>query len=450
MAEKSRSDCGAVSLARDFTRSVAHSARARNLIPGGAHTYAKGDDQFPERAPAVISHGSGCRVWDIDGNEYIEYGMGLRAVTLGHAFGPVVAAVTAELAKGVNFTRPSRIELECAERLAETVPGAEMVKFSKDGSHAVDGAVKLARAYTGRDMIAACADHPFFSTSDWFIGSSPMPGGIPEWLREHTVRFPYGNITGLTHLFDRWPGRISCVVMEAARIEEPPAGYLAGVRDLCHERGAVLVFDEMITGFRWHLGGAQAAYGVQADLSTFGKALANGFSVSALTGRRELMELGGFDHVHRRVFLMSTTHGAETHALAAALATMQIYGNEPVVETLYARGARLRAGIDAIVAELHLEEQFALMGRDCGLLYATRDETGAPSQPFRTLFLQEMMNRGVIAPSFVVSYSHTERDIDATIEIAGEALWVYSRGLREGIGKYLQGRPVKPALRNYP
>lgn len=449
MGEKSASDSPPSGKARTYARSVELSARARRLIPGGAHTYAKGADQFPEHAPVVITHGSGCHVWDVDGNEFIEYGMGLRAVTLGHAFPPVIEAVAAELSRGVNFSRPSVLELQCAERFAELIPGAEMVKFCKDGSHAVDAAIKLARAYTGRDMIARCSDHPFFSTSDWFIGSTDMKAGIPEWIRQHTLGFPYNDIAALTRLFDEWPGRIACVVMEAARTEEPAPGYLAQVRDLCHARGAVFIIDEMITGFRWNLRGAQAEYGVQADLSTFGKALANGFSVSALCGRRELMELGGFDHDRARVFLMSTTHGAETHGLAAAMATMKFYQSNPVIETLYARGARLRRGIEAIVSELKLEKYFGLTSRDCGLLFVTRDEAGKPSQAYRTLFLQELIDRGVIAPSLVVSYSHTEQDIDRTIEIIGEALSVYARALQEGIGKYLRGRPVKPAVREF-
>ena len=423
--------------------------RAHELIPGGCHTYAKGDDQFPEGAPPFIVRGSGCHAWDLDGREFIEYGMGLRAVTLGHAFGPVIDAARCALADGINFTRPAPIEVDCAETFLRLVPSAEMVKFCKDGSHAVDGAVRLARAHTGRDMIAICADHPFFSTSDWFIGSTDMSAGIPESTRRQVVKFRYHDLPSLEALFREHPGKIACVVMEPARTEEPRPGYLAEVKALAHAHGALLVFDEMITGFRWHLRGAQHLYGVTPDLSTFGKALANGFSVSALCGRRDIMRLGGSDHDRERVFLLSTTHGAETHELAAAIATMQFYEAHPVVETLHVRGARLRQGYAQAAARHRLTGYVDLVGRDCNLLFTTRDTDKKPSQPFRTLFMQEMIRGGVIAPSFVVSYSHSEEDVDRTVEAADQAFAVYARALSDGVEKFLQGRSVKPVFRKF-
>jgi len=423
--------------------------KAHRMIPGGAHTYAKGDDQYPEAAPAFIVRGSGSHVWDIEGKEYIEFGMGLRAVTLGHAFEPVIQAAAAQLPFGTNFTRPAPIEVECAEELLDLLPGADMVKFCKDGSMAVDGAIKLARAYTSRDKIAICGDHPFFSTNDWFIGTTGMPGGIPEWIREQTVKFRYNDIASLDTLFDQHHGRIACVVMEAARTDEPHAGFLESVKACAHRNGALFILDEMMTGFRWHLQGAQKVYGVTADLATYGKALANGFSVSALAGKREFMQLGGWNHDRERVFLLSTTHGAETHGLAAALATMRFYKQNPVIETLYTRGKRLRSGLQRVITELKLEPHFDLVSRDCNLIFGTRDAEGAPSQAFRTLFMQELVIRGVIAPAFVVSYSHTEADIDHTIEAAGEALVVYKKALEGGVEKFLKGRPVKPVFRRF-
>jgi glutamate-1-semialdehyde 2,1-aminomutase len=423
--------------------------KAHRMIPGGAHTYAKGDDQYPETAPAFIARGAGSHVWDIDGNEFIEYGMGLRAVTLGHAFEPVVQAVAGQLQHGTNFTRPAPIEVECAEELLDLLPGADMVKFCKDGSMAVDGAIKLARAYTSRDMIAICGDHPFFSTNDWFIGTTGMPGGIPEWVREQTVKFGYNDIASLQALFDQYKGKIACVVMEAARTDEPQPGFLENAKACAHRNGALFVLDEMMTGFRWHLQGAQKVYGVTADLATYGKALANGFSVSALAGKREFMELGGWNHDRERVFLLSTTHGAETHGLAAAIATMRFYKQNPVIETLYARGKRLRNGLQRVIAELKLEPYFDLVSRDCNLIFVTRDAAGEPSQAFRTLFMQELVSRGVIAPAFVVSYSHTEADIDHTILAATEALVVYRNALESGVQRFLMGRPVKPVFRRF-
>jgi glutamate-1-semialdehyde 2,1-aminomutase len=423
--------------------------RAQDIIPGGCHTYAKGDDQFPESAPPFLVRGEGCYAWDLSGRKYIEYGMGLRAVTLGHAFNPVLKEVVQQLSKGINFTRPSSIEVECAEQFLQLIHTAEMVKFCKDGSLAVDGAVRLARAHTGRELIAICGDHPFFSTNDWFIATTEMAAGIPETTQQQTIKFRYNDLASLETLFLQYPGQIACVIMEAARTVEPEIGYLERVKALTHANGAVLVFDEMITGFRWDLHGAQHVYGVTPDLSAFGKALANGFSVSALAGRREIMRLGGSNHDRERVFLLSTTHGAETHELAAAIATMQYYETNPVVETLYARGNRLRHGINKEITNNGLTGYFELMGRDCNLLFGTRDTDKKPSQPFRTLFMQEMIRRGIIAPSFVVSYSHSEQIIDQTIDAAGEALAIYKKALEGDVGKYLEGRSVKPVFRRY-
>jgi glutamate-1-semialdehyde 2,1-aminomutase len=432
-----------------FDESRKLSERAETLIPGGGHTYAKGADQFPQQNPCIIERGQGCHSWDVDGNEFIEYGMGLRAVTLGHAFAPVVDAAAKALSMGTNFSRPARIEIECAEKFLSIVQWADMVKFCKDGSHAVDGAIRLARCYTGRDRIAICGDHPFFSTSDWFIGTTDMAGGIPQWIRSQTVKFRYNDIASLEALFAQYPGEIACVILEAARTEEPRDNYLHKLQALCRQQGTVLIFDEMITGFRWHLGGAQSVYGVTPDLATFGKALGNGFAISALAGRRELMELGGSRHARERVFLLSTTHGAESHGLAACMATMDFYQREPVVEKLYAQGARLRAGVEQRARALGISERFGMISRDCNLLYFTHDANGKPSQPMRTLFLQELIGGGVLAPSFVVSYSHTDADIDRTLDVVEGALRIYAQALQYGEETFLRSRPVKPAFRKY-
>jgi glutamate-1-semialdehyde 2,1-aminomutase len=309
--------------------------------------------------------------------------------------------------------------------------------------------LRLARCFTGRDYVAICGDHPFFSTSDWFIGSTEMPGGIPAATRELTLKFRYNDLEDLRALFAHHPQKIACVVMEPARTEEPKPDYLTDLKALCHQHGALLMLDEMITGFRWHLGGAQAAYGVTPDLSTFGKALANGFSVSALAGRRDIMELGGIRHDRERVFLLSTTHGAESHQLAAAMATMDFYRQHDVVERLYTQGARLRVGIEQRAQALGLSKYFGVVSRDVNLLYFTRDQTLQQSAQMRTLFMQEIMRRGVIAPSFVVSYSHSDADIDQTLDVIHAALQVYRRALEDGVGKYLQGRPVLPVFRRF-
>jgi glutamate-1-semialdehyde 2,1-aminomutase len=434
---------------KSFAKSRALQPKAHRLIPGGAHTYAKGDDQYPEEAPGFIVRGKGCHVWDADGNEFIEYGMGLRAVTLGHAFEPVVGAASRQMQLGSNFTRPAKIEVDLAEEVLNLIDGADMVKFSKNGSDATTAAVKLARAYTGRDLIAICADHPFFSVEDWFIGTTETNAGIPRAVVEMTLKFRYNDLASLKNLFDKHPGKIACVVMEPEAAVPPDAGYLAGVKAVCEERGAVLIFDEMITGFRWHLGGAQKFHGVVPHLSAFGKGMGNGFAISALLGKREIMRLGGLDHDQPRVFLLSTTHGAETHALAAALETIRIYRERNVVEFLWKQGERLRAGINQAISRHGIGEQFQVAGRPCNLIYITKDERGERSQAFRTLFLQELIRAGVLAPSFVVSFSHSDADIDRTVDAVDRALMIYSRALSNGIEKHLVGRPVKPVNRKY-
>ncbi len=435
--------------AKDFSKSRALQLKARRLIPGGSHTYAKGDDQFPEQAPGFMARGEGCHAWDIDGNEFIEYGMGLRAVTLGHAFEPVIEAAYRQMHLGINFTRPTSIEVDLAEAMLDVVKGADMVKFAKNGSDVTTAAVKLARAYTGRDLVAICSEQPFFSVDDWFIGSTEMKAGIPRAIVELTVKFHYNDLASLQELFDRYPSQIACVVMEAEAAIPPVPDYLSRVKKLCEERGAVLVFDEMITGFRWHLGGAQEFHGVTPHLSTFGKAMGNGFAISALAGKREIMRLGGLDHDRERVFLLSTTHGAETHALAASLATIRIYRERDVIEFLWRQGERLRAGILESITRHRIAGHFEVTGRPCNLIYRTNDMHGQPSQAFRTLFLQELIRGGIVAPSFVVSFSHSDDDIDRTVEVVDSALGVYAKALEEGVEKYLVGNPVKPVNRRY-
>ena len=435
---------------QNFENSDRLRRRAHRIIPGGAHTYAKGDDQYPVLSPGFIVNGYGCHVWDADGNAYIEYGMGNRAVGLGHAYRHVLDAVARQLEFGCNFTRPARIEVECAATFLETVPGAEMVKFCKDGSDATSAAVRLARAVTGRDLVARCRDHPFFSTDDWFIGTTEMDAGIPEAVRALTLGFRYGDLGDARDLFARHPGRIAAVILEASRGEDPPQGYLAGLRDLCHRNGALFILDEMITGFRWARGGAQDCYGIQPDLSCFGKAMGNGFAISALAGKREFMALGGIEQTERpRVFLLSTTHGAETHAMAAAMATMHVYAQEPVIPHLRTQGLRLKAGIEQAIAHHGLQRFVAVTGHPACLSYVTRDRTGASSQAFRTLLLQETIRRGVLAPSLVVSYTHGNDEIDRTIEAFDGALGVYRLALEHGVSTYLVGRPSAVVFRRY-
>ena len=435
---------------RSFERSGDLNSRLHAAIPGGAHTYAKGADQYPAGMAPVITHGLGAHVWDADGNEYVEYGSGLRAVSLGHAHPAVLEAVRRELGRGSNFVRPSVIELEAAERFLSTVRTADMVKFAKSGSDVTTAAVKLARAVTGRPLVAICQDQPFFSTDDWFIATTAMSAGIPEAVAELTVRFPYGDLAATELVLREHEGRISCLILEAATQHDPPDGYLAGLRDLAHQYGCLLIFDEMITGFRWSEAGAQAVYGVTPDLSTFGKALGNGFAVSALAGRRELMERGGLHDARERVFLLSTTHGAETHSLAAAMAVLDTYEQEGIAARLHELGDRLAAGVREVAAAADVAEHVVVRGRSSNLVFATLDEDLQPSQDYRTLFLRELILGGVLGMSFVVSSALTDEDISRTVEAVARACAVYRKALDAGCPRgWTGGRPVKPVFRRY-
>jgi glutamate-1-semialdehyde 2,1-aminomutase len=432
-----------------FGRSNAAQRRLHELVPGGAHTYARGSDQYPEGMAPVIRRGWGARVEDLDGNIFVEYGMGLRSVTLGHGYAPVTDAVSRAISDGVSFSRPGEMELKAAETFVGQVPGAEMVKFAKNGSDATTAAVKLARAATGRRHVAICRTQPFFSTDDWFIGTTPMNAGTLVEDRALTVGFDYNDLDSLRGVLAAHPGDVACVILEAATaLAEPAPGFLEGLRKLADQEGFVLVFDEMITGMRWSPHGAQHVYGVLPDLSTWGKALGNGFPLSALAGRRDLMELGGLRTDASRVFLMSTTHGPETASMAAYLAVEQAYRSWDVVGTMERQGRKLADGVSAEVAEAGLAGYVEVLGRPSCLVFATRDAERHPSQAFRTLFLQELLRHGVLAQSFVISAAHGDAELDTTVQAVRRALPVYRRALEQGsTDGLLQGRPVAPALR---
>jgi len=330
----------------------------------------------------------------------------------------------------------------------ELIPTADMVKFTKDGSTVMTAAVKLARSKTARPNIALCSDSPFFSYDDWFMGKTPIHAGIPDTIRNLSLTFDYNDIDSLKSVFEQNPRTIACVVMEPERLSPPHEGFLASVRQLCDEEGAVLIFDETLTGFRWHKHGAQHLYNVEPDLSCFGKAMANGFALSALCGKRDVMELGGLTQTDAdRVFLLSTTHGAESVGLAAGLETMRIYRDEPVIEHLHAAGKQLREGFEAAAKFAGVSDFIKISGRDCSLMYSTTDTLGKPSQEFRTLFLQELCAGGILAPTFYTSYSHTEQDIEKTLSVLAGAFTVYRNALDSGVEQFLKGPASQSAYR---
>ena len=422
------------------TEELTQSERAHRAIPGGAHTYSKGDDQFPANAPRFIVRGSGCQVWDGDGREFLDWGMGLRSVILGHAYPRVVRAVTRAVQQGANFTRPSPIEHEFAEELIELIPCAEMVKFAKNGSDVTTAALRLARAATGRDLVAFPAEHPFYSVDDWFIGTTAVDAGVPEATKRLSRTFPYGDLQALDRLLNAEGDQLAAVIMETATDAEPPAGYLEGVRELTRRHGVLLIFDEMITGFRWDLRGSQAFYGVTPDMATFGKAIGNGFSVSALVGRRDVLELGGLRHDRPRVFLLSTTHGGETHALAAARETVAELRERDGVEHIWATGRSLQTGLNEAIAVQGLQDVVECRGYPCSPVLAFRGAGAGQTAALRTLFLQETVRRGVLIPYIAPSLSHTPQDVERTVQAAAEALEILAGGIADDrLSELVQG-----------
>ncbi|MET0189146.1 MAG: glutamate-1-semialdehyde 2,1-aminomutase [Pseudonocardia sediminis] len=434
-----------------FARSAALQERLHQVVPGGAHTFAKASDQYPEAMTPILLRGSGARVWDVDGNCFVEYGMGMRAVTLGHAYAPVVDAVRSALWDGISFSRPTDLELAAAEDFLALVPGADMVKFGKNASDATSAAVRLARAATGRDLVAYCHDQPYFSSQDWFVGTLPLDAGVPESTRALGRSFGYNDLASLQAVLEENDRRVACVILEpATSMHEPEPGFLEGVRALCDKHGTVLVFDETITGFRWSEHGAQGIYGVTPDLSTWGKAMGNGFPIAALAGRRELMELGGLRTDRERVFLLSSTHGAETAALAAFRAVVRAYATTDPIATMERQGAALAAGVNQVAAEAGISDHLQVAGRPSCLVFRTLDADGAPSQPMRTLFLQEILRRGVLGQSYVISAAHTDADVEQTVIAAHGATTAYRKALETGRPEELfEGRPVAPAHRRF-
>jgi glutamate-1-semialdehyde 2,1-aminomutase len=450
---------------------VTYRSRLARVIPGGAHTYSRGDDQFPSNAPEILSHGAGAYVYDIQGQRFLDYGMGLRSVTLGYAFSPVIEAAAREMGKGNSLTRASETELLAAELMTDLIPSAEMVKFAKNGSSVTSGAVRVARAFTGRRYVCVPRQQPFFSFDDWFIGTTAMNRGIPQDHSATTLCFDYGDIESLELLFDTHVDCIAAVMMEPATSlipctsscdhelsHESPcpecadgkSGFLHLARRLCEREGALLIFDEIITGFRYDLGGAQKYFGVVPDLSTFGKGMANGFSVAALVGRRDVMEVAATNVPGaERTFLLSATHGAEMCGLGAFMATVDAYRTHDVCRHLWGYGRQLRTGLEAAAAEAGVADYFVLEGPAISLNYVARDATGNASLEFRTLWAAEMIRHGVLIPWVSTSLSHGQAELDLTMAAATKAFATYARALADGIDGYLDGPAVKPVFRKF-
>ena len=429
---------------------MTYQERLLRAIPGGAHTYSRGYDQFPENAPQILERADGAYTYDLKGNKFLDYGMALRAVHLGYANKQINDAAIKQINFGNNLTRASAIELQAAELLIDMIDSVEMVKFTKNGSTATTSAIKLSRAYTKRDLVVRCADHSFFSYDDWFIGSTPANLGVLEKDIQNTKMFTYNDIDSLKKIFNTYPDQISCVILEPSVTEHPKDNFLQKVKDLCNQNGAVFILDEMITGFRWHLKGAQCYYGVEPDLSTFGKAMANGFSVAAIAGKREIMQQGCIEFQGtERLFMLSTTHGAEMSGLGAFVETMKFMRANNVIEHLWDYGSKLVSLMNSTAKKLDLEKNFVAGGIDCSPYYLTFDKKGQNSLGLRTLFSQEMVKNGVLMPWIAISYAHGADELKLTKKALENTFEIYRKAVDEGFEKYLIGDVIKPVFRKY-
>lgn len=433
-----------------FDRGDAINERLHELVPGGSHTYSKGEDQFPRRSPKLMARANGAYCWDVDDNRYIDWAMGNRVIILGHNHPAVNEAVKRQIDLGLNFTRPGILEYELAEYLVDLFPVAEMVKFGKNGSDVTTAAVKLARAYTGRPYVAACSSHPFFSIHDWFIGTTPMNAGIPPQAEPFTLGFPYNDIDAVQAMFDAHPGQIAALILEPVKNDEPRDNFLQKLRDLATREGAVLIFDEMISGIRFDLRGAQHRWGVYPDLACFGKAIANGYSFSLLAGKRDLMERGGLRHDKRRVFLLSQTHSSETVGLAACRATLDECQRVDVTKHLWTLGERLVRGTRDAAAAEGVGDHVRAIGFPCNpqILCTRADGTYWPE--LHTLFHEEVISWGVLIPWTSITWAHGDAELSCTLDALHHGMRRVREALeRDAVDSSFDGDAVRPVFRPF-
>ncbi len=441
----------------NFSKSNIYRSVIHKLIPGGAHTYSKGDDQFPLLSPAAISHGKDAYVWDIDGNKYLDCSMGLTSVSLGHAYKPVLDAVSLELKNGVNFQRPSVLEKETAEKFLSLLPQHDMIKFAKNGSIVTTAAVKLARAFTGRKLVAFPGDHPFYSYDDWFIGTTTCNKGVPNEFSELSVTFKSCDINSLKQLFERYPGQIACVITEPEKspcgngcnCSQSPAVFLKEAIDLAHQEGALFIIDEMVSGFKSAFPGSMTKYDLKPDMATWGKGIANGFSFCALTGTKEIMELGGITNIgEEKVFLISTTHGGETHAMAAANATIDVFQQQDVINHNHQIGDALIKGCKEAIIATGLNNLVDIIPCNWLVSFSFKDSQGQISAGMRTLAMQEMIKRGVLFQgAFSPCFSHSSDDVEYFTDAFYETIQELKKANENGVKSLLIEEAAKPVFR---
>jgi len=404
-----------------YEQSEKYLEQACKTVPLGSQTFSKSKVQFPYGvSPYFITHGKGCRVWDLDGNEYIDFVNGLLAVTLGYCDPDVDAAVMKQLSQGVTFSLPHTLEAEVSEKIVEMVPCAEMVRFGKNGSDATAGAVRIARAHTGREHVAVCGYHGW---QDWFIGSTARDLGVPKSTKELTLKFQYNDLESLKKLFDQYPNKIAAVILEPMNVDYPKDDFLAKVKDLAHKNNAVLIFDETITGFRFSKGGAQELFGVIPDLVTMGKGLANGYPLSLVAGRKDLMKL-------MEDIFFSFTFGGETLSLAATKAVLNKIQTQPVLETIYKNGQDLIKGVEQLINQLNLQDVLKITGHPSWSFLQFKEFGEYSMLDIKTLWMQEILARGILSfGSHNLSYAHGELEIKKLLSVYEEVFGLIKSGL---------------------
>jgi len=423
-----------------YTNSEKLLERALQTIPLGSQTFSKSKTQYPVGvSPFFIQRGKGSHVWDVDGNEYVDFINSLAAITLGYCDPDVDAAVRAQLEEGVIFSLPHPIEMEVAEQIVKLVPCAEKVRFGKNGSDATAGAIRIARAFTNRDHVAVCGYHGW---QDWYIGTTPRNAGVPQATRGLSHSWAYNDIDSLAQLFQEYPNQIAAVILEPMNIAEPLPGFLESVKELVHKHGALLIFDETVTGFRYAIGGAQQHFGVTPDLATFGKGLANGYPLSAVAGRADIMQL------MEEVFF-SFTFGGETLSLAAAFASMQKLERLPVIDTLYTQGRKIIDGLQARIVAAGGEDFLSVAGNPTWSFLMVKDSEGSSQYQIKTLFMQEMLARGILTLGMHnMNFCHADSDLDQLFSAYDEVIPLLVDGVRRNqIDSMLRCEPLEPLFK---
>jgi glutamate-1-semialdehyde aminotransferase len=414
--------------------------KASKIIPAGTQCLSKGPTQFVDGvAPKYLKKGKGCYVWDVDGNKYIDWGMGLRALILGYSYPAVNEAIKKQLGDGTQFTLMHPLELDLAELLIDTIPCAEAVRYGKNGSDATTAAIRAARSYTGKDKIAICGYHGWH---DWYVITTDRNKGVPKVMKELSFTFRYNDIESLKELFDKYPDQFAAVIMEPVGVTPPQADFLKDVQKVTHDNGAVLIFDEIITGFRFALGGAQEYFRVTPDLATFGKAMANGMPIAALVGKREIM------NVFNETFC-SLTFGGECLSLAAAIATIKELKAKKVIGFVWKQGKKLQDGYNKLAEEQDLGKFTQCAGYPPSTLVKFFGKTPDQSLLMKSLVQQELLKRGILWAAYhAVSYSHKDKEINKTLESLDHALKMLGKATKKGnFEKFLEGKPVKPVFR---